>query len=186
MRTSQPHRVYRFLLLLVAVVFVGAGCNQPSDVIESTGDGVGVDVGQEAPDFTLTSFEGEVVSLSDYDGQVIFLDFWAAWCPFCVNEIPEIQAIHESYPEVVVIGVHRTETEAVEDGQAFVDELGAMYTMLKDEDGSVYQTYSGGRPFMPLGIIIDQDGLVHQRFLGPKTAEQMKEPFMNLLGAEEL
>ncbi|MBT5808295.1 TlpA family protein disulfide reductase [Candidatus Uhrbacteria bacterium] len=174
MNVRQPYKLYRILPLIVAFVFVGAGCAKPGTV--------GVDVGQIAQDFTLTSFDGETVSLSDFEGQSVFLDFWAAWCPFCIGEIPEIEAIHQSYgSDVVVIGIHRTATEPAERGEKFVNELGVTYLLLKDDLDEVYGAYSGGRPFMPLAILIDGDGVIVERFIGPKTSEQMHAAFETLM-----
>ena len=58
---------------------------------------VGVNVGQVAPDFTLTDLEGNQVSLSDFRGKTVFVNFWATWCPPCRAEMPEIEAIYQEY-----------------------------------------------------------------------------------------
>jgi len=160
---------YRMGLLIVALVLLGAGCTEPT--------GIGVDIGQEAPDFVTTDFAGQGVSLSDYIGEKVLLDFWAMWCSFCAKEIPEIQALHEQYPDMNVIGVHRTATESLADAQSFIQELGVTYQMLSDEDNSIYNTFSGGRPFMPLAVLIDEQGIVQHRLIGPKTEEQIKQLF---------
>ena len=169
MVTPSITKRYRFLVLMVVFLFFGAGCAEPT--------GIGVDIGQEAPDFTTTAFDGQEVSLSDYRGEKVLLDFWAMWCPFCTNEIPEIQSLHEQYPNLIVIGVHRSSTESYEEAQSFIQDLGADYQMLRDDDDSIYDTFSGGRPLMPLAVLINENGIVQKRLLGPKTADQIKELF---------
>ena len=67
--------------------------------------------GEKVQDLTLVDFDGNVHKLSDYLGKAVVLDFWAAWCPFCVAEMPELQAAQDKYKEdLVMIGVHRTDT----------------------------------------------------------------------------
>ena len=51
---------------------------------------LGTDLGQRLPNFNLETVDGEEVSLSDYRGKVVFVNFWASWCPFCVDEIPDL------------------------------------------------------------------------------------------------
>ena len=61
-----------------------------------------------APDFTLTDQYGNTHTLSDYKGQVVFLNFWATWCPPCRAEMPDIQKLYEKYQdskEVAILGV---------------------------------------------------------------------------------
>jgi len=176
MSISSTSIIHRFLALFVAIVFLGTGCVGPTpDTVDGTD--LGVDIGQESPDFTTTAFTGQEVSLSDYRGEKVLLDFWAMWCPFCATEIPEIQALHEQYPNLNVIGVHRSATESFEEAELYAQDLGVTYLMLRDDDDELYDLYSGGRPFMPLAILIDEDGIVQQRLLGPKTTEQIKELF---------
>ncbi len=177
--------IYRVSLSLVALVLLGTGCNTP--VIESSSEpiiptgNVGIELGDTAPEFTLTDFDENAFSLSDYKGSPVMIDFWASWCPFCVNEIPEIQAFHESYPELKVIGIHRTDTEKVENGLKFATDLGVTYLMLQDEVGDVYKEYSGGRPFMPLALFINSDGIISDRLFGPKTEAQLKTALNKLM-----
>ncbi|MBI2012811.1 TlpA family protein disulfide reductase [Candidatus Curtissbacteria bacterium] len=103
-------------------------------------------VGQEAPDFSLETFDGGQVSLASQRGKAVFVDFWAAWCPFCVEEMPEIEKISAEFgDQLVVLGIHRTETEDVGTGKKFADGRGVTYQLLKDSDGSIYKTYTGGR-----------------------------------------
>ena len=63
--------------------------------------------GTEAPDFTLSSLDGNTISLSDFKGKYVVLDFWASWCPDCIRDIPEIQSLYNDFSDkgVVFLGV---------------------------------------------------------------------------------
>ena len=66
-----------------------------------------VAVGDKAPDFDLTADDGSGLSLSDYAGKYVLLNFWATWCPPCVEEIPSLNALHDQLSDggLVVLGV---------------------------------------------------------------------------------
>ncbi len=96
-----------------------------------------------APDFTLVDQHGTTHSLADYRGKIVFLNIWGSWCPYCVQEMPDIQALHEEYsamddPDVVFVGVcfpgYNGETDA-EGVKEFLEENGYTYTNLMDESG---------------------------------------------------
>ncbi|MFB3042767.1 MAG: TlpA family protein disulfide reductase, partial [Nitrososphaerales archaeon] len=72
---------------------------------------VGTDLGQRLPNFNLETIDGEKVSLSDYRGKVVFVNFWATWCPFCVDEIPDLERAFEEYGgDVAILGINRAES----------------------------------------------------------------------------
>ena len=140
------------------------------------------EVGQKVLDFELEDFNGGKVKLSDFAGKSVFIDFWAAWCPFCVSEMPEIEKIHQEFKDkLVVLGIHRSETEAIDAGAKFAKERGVTYPLLKDAKGSVYKTLTGGRQFMPYAIYLDKDGKIFKVKAGPKTAEEISEAVNGLL-----
>jgi len=57
-------------------------------------------IGFQAPDFTLADLNGQKVSLSDYEGKVILIDFWATWCPPCKDSIPFLESLYQRYKEI--------------------------------------------------------------------------------------
>ena len=116
------------------------------------------EVGKPAPDFELTTLDGEVFRLSDQLGKVVFLNIWATWCPPCVAEMPEIQKLADDYPdELVVIGVSCDEGRSEVD--AFLEEYGYTYPIAMDEGyriaGILYPSY-----YIPNSIFIAPDGTV--------------------------
>lgn len=140
------------------------------------------ETGQKVVDFELESFEGEKIKLSQFAGKPVFIDFWAAWCPFCINEMPEIEKIHQEFGDnLIVLGIHRSETEGIEAGSKFAKDRGVTYPLLKDSTGAVYKILTGGRNFMPYALYIDKDGNIVKTKAGPKTADEMRQAMGELL-----
>ncbi len=120
MSISFKHYLSRYgrgNLVLIAVVVLGllaaTGCTTTTPDPGGTKTAVNAVVGNPAPDFTLADLDGNQVSLSDFRGKTVFINFWATWCPACREEMPEIEALYQQYKDkgVVVLGVDILETE---------------------------------------------------------------------------
>lgn len=134
------------------------------------------EIGKEAPDFELTDFEGNSVKLSDFRGKPVMIDFWTRWCPFCREEMPEINSVfNELNGELVVLGIHRTATEPLAVGIDFAQELGIDYILLQGNSDEVYEIYGNGLTVMPIAVYVDSEGIVVASKAGPKTAAEIKE-----------
>jgi peroxiredoxin len=124
-------------------------------------------IGQAAPDFVLQEHStGRLVRLSDYRGKTVVLNFWATWCPPCIAEMPELQALHASRVatgDLVVLAVDVEEPAAV--AGEFVQQKGLTMPVLLDRTGAVKRHY--GLPGMPGTFFIDRDGIVRAKTLGP-------------------
>ena len=130
--------------------------------------------GQKVPDVSFTDFDGNTHNLSDYAGKAIVLDFWAAWCPFCLEEMPELQKAQDKYgDELVLIGVHRTDTESASRGLGFAQDRGVTYLLVTDPSDSLYR--AAGGIGMPTAVFIGKDGVVTEIRSGPKTKEEIEE-----------
>lgn len=119
---------------------------------------------QEAPDFTLTDVEGKKVSLSDYKGKVILLDFWATWCGPCKMEIPSFIELQNVYKDdVVVLGVSLDQggPSAV---VPFVEKMKINYPVVYG-DGTVVKAYGGIRG-IPTTFVIDRDFNIQRKYVG--------------------
>ena len=118
-----------------------------------------------APDFTLASPDGRKVSLKDFRGKVVFLNFWATWCESCRDEMPSMQRLYREFRgkgiEIVGVNVKDKLPEAL----AFVKKLQVTYPILLDPDGRVGLLY--GAFGMPLSYLIDKRGMVLARLWGP-------------------
>lgn len=120
----------------------------------------------EAPDVTLNLVDGTQKQLSESRGHVVILSFWATWCPYCIEEMPDIQKITEDYEGVEAILVNCGEdAQTVED---FMAENSYDFTWALDEDYAVQSAYpTSGIPYT---LVIDAEGNVVQAFSGSKAS----------------
>lgn len=165
------------IAIVVAVVFIlstgGGGRNGGSSQIEKPAGRI--EIGSQAPNFTLNDFSGKPVTLSELSGKPVVVNFWAAWCPFCIDEMPDFEKVHQEFGDkVVFLGIHRSETEDPKTGEEFAKNL-VTYPFLADSKGEVYKTLTSGQQAMPFTMIIDSAGKVAFRKFGPMTGEELKE-----------
>ncbi len=144
----------------------------------------------EAPDFTLTDQYGETHTLSDYKGKIVFLNFWATWCPPCKAELPYIQEIYEEYQamedsDVVVLGVafpgmgNEKDSAGIAD---FMEQNGYTYPVLMDTEGSLIMPYY--ITAYPTTFLIDKEGKVFGYVTGGMTKDIMENAIQQTRDAE--
>ncbi|WP_299090718.1 TlpA disulfide reductase family protein [uncultured Metabacillus sp.] len=136
---------------------------------------VGVTEGNAAPDFELTTLDGEKVSLSSLQGKKVILNFWATWCPPCRSEMPDMEKIHNEFNEdVVIAAVNLTSSEKnVETVESFVKELNLSFPVLLDKKGEINKQFEVLS--YPTSYIIDEKGVITSKFVGAMTYDQMKD-----------
>lgn len=135
--------------------------------------------GMLAPDFHLTTLEGEAVSLSDYKGQVIAVNLWATWCPPCRAELPGMNAVYDAYKDdgLVMLAVNGREKESLV--AEFIESEGFTFPVLLDPEGQVmgiYSVYS-----FPTTFIIDRDGVIQHVQTGSISASDFEMVIAPLL-----
>jgi cytochrome c biogenesis protein CcmG/thiol:disulfide interchange protein DsbE len=127
--------------------------------------------GVVAPDFTLPTLSGEQLSLSQFRGKPVMLNFGASWCVDCREELPLLQKLQTQYPDLVIFYVD-TE-EPVETVRAYVEKFQMTYPVVLDEDGAVGKQYSlNGVPYI---IFVDKDGIIQKVFIEAVTEQQALE-----------
>lgn len=135
----------------------------------------GLNKGQMAPDFELTTLDGETVKLSDFRGKRVMLNFWATWCPPCRAEMPDMQRFHED-KDVVILAVNLRETETnTQKVQDFIDERDLTFQILLDEKTAVANRYQI-QP-IPSSFMIDSDGRIQNKAFGALNYDLMVQEF---------
>ncbi|MFQ5480272.1 MAG: TlpA disulfide reductase family protein [Thermodesulfobacteriota bacterium] len=140
--------------------------------------------GAEAIDFTLPDLEGAEHKLSDYRGNVVFLNIWATWCGPCKEEMPSMQFMHEKFKgkpfKIVAVSIDSTPDSDV---KKFADELGLTFIILHDRKGDIKDTYK--TTGVPETFIIDQNGIVAEKIWGPRDWSEPKNLYTikNLLAS---
>jgi len=154
----MKNKIILSVLLFILLLLVSCGG-------DDSGKQEQAETGQEAPDFSLELLNGDIITLSELRGKVVFINFWATWCGPCVEELPDIQKLAESADyagDLVILAINCGEqkekvAEFIEknnysfnvgvDGGEIQDlypTLGIPYTVIINADGIITQTHLGG------------------------------------------
>lgn len=133
-----------------------------------------------APDVRFRTLEGDSVSLSDYRGRVVVLNFWGTWCPPCRREIPHLVDLHDAIESRggTVIGI-AVDSGTPQDIRDFARDFGVDYPVWISTTPVVVDRF----PVMgfPTTLLIDRGGVVRKKFLGPQTEQRLLEELEGLL-----
>jgi peroxiredoxin len=140
-------------------------------------------VGMAAPDFTLKTTTGQTITLSKLRGQIVFLNFWATWCDYCVQNMSVFeQMVNGQIPgHATVLAVDSDPTETDADIAQFETGQGIHIPAASDTDGSVsnaYQILS-----KPHTFIIDRDGTIYSEVIGLMTPDMVRAYIIKLNGS---
>lgn len=155
--SSREVLVYTAALALVAVmVFRVQGYLRVYDV----------QVGDRAPSFSVVGEQGVGVSLDDFDGKLVLLNFWATWCPPCVQEMPSLDALYADLRDdgLVVLGI--SVDEDAEEYAAFLRRSGVTFPTARDPERTVSTRY--GTLKYPESYLISRSGRVLRKYVGPE------------------
>ncbi|MBI5244226.1 MAG: TlpA family protein disulfide reductase [Elusimicrobia bacterium] len=144
-----------------------------------TSRGPGLAVGSPAPDFVLPGTHGRSVSLGDYRGRVVLLDFWATWCDTCQVELPDLIALYRKQRrkpfEILAVSVDEA---GIEDVAAFATAAGLPYPVLM-ADYPTAQSYNVSG--IPLKLLIDQNGIIYKKYTGEADPAELEADIETLL-----
>jgi thiol-disulfide isomerase/thioredoxin len=112
--------------------------------------------GEPPPTFTFEYFDGGTGSLADFAGKPVVLNFWASWCPACVAEMPDFQAVHEELgDEVVFLGMDMQDISRAA-ALSLVESTGVDYFLADDPTGEIFRAFGGFS--MPTTVFINSSG----------------------------
>ena len=184
------------LILLLTITLLLTGCqsgNNAGNAGEANGEAAAGDTGGETEsadpsgpiaegdayrDFTVSLADGGEFTLSDHEGKVILLNFWATWCGPCVGEMPAFEQLQETYGEdLVLLAVNSGEDEGTV--KAFLEENGYTFPVALDPRYEVALLYPSDS--IPYTVIIGADGKVAAIQLGAADADTMYAHYCELI-----
>ncbi|MFW2372880.1 MAG: TlpA family protein disulfide reductase [Gammaproteobacteria bacterium] len=139
-------------------------------------------VGQPRPDFSLTDLDGKLRHISEWDGKVLLVNFWATWCPPCKKEIPAFMALQEKYAEqgFQIIGVAIDDEDSVRN---FAEIMDMNYPIMAAELASmeIARRYGNRVNALPFTSFVNRQGKITHTFAGEISREQTEKIIKALL-----
>ncbi|KFL43303.1 thiol-disulfide oxidoreductase [Lysinibacillus sp. BF-4] len=136
----------------------------------------GLRKGDTPPDFTLTTLDGEKVTLSDYKGKKVILNFWASWCPPCKAEMPHMQKYYDKKAKEQNFEILAVNLTSEEKGdrlvEKFLQSYGITFPVPMDEKGDIalkYQVIT-----IPSTFILNTDGQIEHSIIGPMNEDLLE------------
>ena len=198
-------RVWFLLIVLLLMVGIMAACAAPATPPPAPTVAIPTDIPQEAepeaevptvapedvapeseptteimaPDFTLTDLDGTMRSLSEFQGQVVMLNFWASWCGFCRSEIPHMNTVYADLAdegfEIVAVSLG----EEPDHLRQFAAENEMEFPILADVDGITVPIY--GIQSVPTSFFLDREGRLREAYGGAIDEETLRTIVESLL-----
>jgi peroxiredoxin len=165
-------KMFRWVVLILLAVLWGcdSGYSESPMVGEESAQAVAYSrpgINTPAPAFRLMDLEGAVHSLLEYQGKVVFLNFWATWCGPCKVEMPAMEALYQSFRsqglEILAVSVDQQGAAVT---RPFKEAMGLSFPILHDSDYQVGLIY--GARTLPMTYMIDRQGLIRQRVFGAR------------------
>lgn len=169
---SHYLKICVYIGVVVCIGFLAYGCQGK----QSAG------VSGKAPSFDLKDFSGTEYSSEQFKGKVVFIDFWASWCPPCRTSIPRVEALYEEYKDkddLVIIGINLDQNRR--QAEQFIQDNSISYLTLLGGLSSVAQVY--GVTGIPAFFIIDQKGSIVKQYSGftPRYESEWREEINKLI-----
>ncbi len=199
---------FKFLFLLLVVFMLGA-CSNPDLLEGDSEDKLSVEViegeesledeiteleyfvesdapvelGLKAPNFSLENLDidGSPIKLSDYEGSYVLINFWASWCVYCEEEMPDLEDFNNENEDLKVIAVNVQESREL--AEKFISEGGYSFDVALDSDGDLTKAYYVSS--FPTSVFIDRQGRLIGGVQGLMSKEDMYQVFEFVKEEEE-
>lgn len=182
-QNNKPKEQYPawFIGFLLAIVVVAAGFWYLQSI--GAGDnpvlGDGDTSSSETSGFQFVLFDGTPATFDDFEGPLV-VNFWASWCPACVAELPDFEAVSNQVEgEVTFVGMNLLPDDRAS-AEALIAQAGVDYQLAQDEDGAVYSGFGGIA--MPTTVFINADGSIAQIHSGTLFEDDLRERITELFG----
>lgn len=123
-----------------------------------------------APSFSLPDLEGKEISLEQYRGKIVLLDFWATWCPPCRLSIPELVKLQQDHQAdgLVILGVSVDDKGQFKDAylKAFGEKYKINYPIVRYNDRVIKDYFTEENPAIPTMFVIDRNGKIRDKVVG--------------------
>ena len=179
MKNKRKVIIIGTLFIVGGLIWFGGGENRELNAVSPLRGGHGGNVaqvgsataGKMAPDFTLETLEGDIISVSDYIGEKpVILDFFATWCPNCRRDMPRLSGWYEKYKDdIEVIGVNLQERNGVV--RQYIDSAGIRFPIVLDPQGIAARSYAV--QYTNLHILIGKDGTLVRIIPGDINEQQI-------------
>ena len=160
---------------MMAVLVLAAAWMALSRVAEASPQQAGAPpsprAGFAAPDFTLETLDGSILTLSDLRGHPVLLNLWASWCLPCRVEMPAIERVYQRHRDagLVVVGLNVTSQDSEAAARAFAEEFGLTFPIVLDRDGAASARYE--LMGLPSTYFIDRAGIIRAVIIGGPMSE---------------
>lgn len=180
-KKQSPVRLWLLVALLVvvcAIIFMLPTANEATPEVAAEAEQVEDEtvattlakVGMQAPDFTVTMFDGSSLTLSEQKGKVVLVNFWATWCPPCRQELMRVQSdIVDRFAGQPFVFIPISRAEEKETVAAFREQMGYTFPMGLDPDRAIYDRYASN--FIPRNFLINSEGTVVAATVGYEQEE---------------
>jgi len=151
-------------VILVIILALGLIIAGGSTGCSPEGPAPGPQVGKPAPNFQLPNLGGQSVSLSDFQGKPVLINFWASWCRPCVYEMPYIQEVFEEWSGQGLVVLAINIGESLSQVKEFMESHDLSFPVLLDMEGKVAEQYNIGG--IPTTFSVDKDGIIQAMRVG--------------------
>ena len=187
--SSKPViRIIIFLAVLGTVGIITFGLLRPSQSsnaghsTHTTETSTGTTIGDIAPNFTLNGPDGRKVSLSDYRGRTVMLNFWYATCPGCIQETPAMQQFYVQQQaggkDFIILGVNSVDDNTT--ASSFMRLHGLTYPVAMDPNQQVETFYNVN--YTPTSYFIDRTGIIRAVIIGPVDKATLQKQVAQISG----
>ena len=174
--SAEEIRLPRAARLFLLLGLVASACVDPAKIPT---------IGQPVPEVTLPDLEGGTVRLSDFRGDVVVLNFWATWCPPCVEEMPSLQRLQQALGKKGLQVLAAAVDENLEDVASFREKHDLSLPILHDRGGRIARRFSTFK--YPETYVVDRDGNLVAKIIGPQdwVSPTVIRDFVRLLRNED-